>query len=65
MSYPGISGFSEFWKTHKAVASSTVSRWLKEGFSIAGIDTRVFEGHSIHTAADVTRVSICDIMKQG
>ena len=65
MSYPGISGFSEFWKTHKAVAPSTVSRWLKEGFSIAGIGTRVFEGHSIHAAADVTRVSICDIMKQG
>ena len=65
MSYPGISGFSEFWKTHKAVASSTVSRWLKEGFSIAGNDTRLFEGHSIHAAADVTRVSICDIMKQG
>ena len=31
-----------FVKLHKSVSSSTVSRWLKEGLSMAGIDTMMF-----------------------
>ena len=41
-----------FVKPHKAVTSSTVSRWLKEGWPIAGIDASMFMGHS--TRADST-----------
>ena len=58
-----------FVKPHKAVTSSTVSRWLKEGLAVAGIDARMFKGHSTRTASstksDVTGVSVCDIIKQG
>ena len=51
------------------MTSSTVSKRLKEGFSITGIDIRMSEGHSTRAAsttnADVTGVSLCDIIKQG
>ena len=32
-----------FVKPHKAVTSSTVSSWLKEGLSMTGIDITMFK----------------------
>ena len=58
-----------FMEPHKAVTSSTVSRWLKESLTIIEIDTRMFKGHSTHatstTKVDVTGASVCDRMKKG
>ena len=55
-------------KPCKAVTSFSVSRWLKKGLSIAGIDTMMFKDHSTLVASitnvDVTVVSVCEIMKQ-
>ena len=57
-----------FVKPHKAVTSSTVSRWFREGVSMAEIDTKMLKSHSTRatstTNADVTGVSACDTMKQ-
>ena len=54
---------------HKPICSSTVSRWLKEGLAMVGIDTQIFKGHSTRSAstskAEASGASICDIMKQG
>lgn len=51
-----------FVKPHKTVVSITISKWLKEGLSMAGIDIRMFKGHSTRavsiTEADVTGVSL-------
>ena len=38
-------------KPHGPVVTCTVSRWLKELMSQAGIDTTVFKGHSVRGAA--------------
>ncbi len=38
-------------KPHKAVAPSTIARWLKTMLECAGIDTNIFSGHSIRGAA--------------
>ena len=46
-----------FVKPHKAVTSSTVSRWLKESLAIVEIDTRMFKGHSTH-ATSTTKVDV-------
>ena len=36
---------------HRAVSSSTLSRWIKSVLSSAGVDTTVFSGHSTRSAA--------------
>ncbi len=38
-------------KPHKAVAPSTIARWLKTMLECAGIDTNIFSGHSTRGAA--------------
>lgn len=60
---------ASFVKPCKAVTSFSVSRWLKKGLSIAGIDTMMFKDHSTLVASitnvDVTVVSVvCETMKQ-
>ena len=56
-------------KPHKQVATSTLSRWMKNMLEEAGIDTRVFKGHSVRTAAASAAhkagASIKDILKAG
>ena len=56
-------------KPHKPVSPSTVSRWLGQVLAMAGINTEVFKAHSTRAAssskAEVTGVSLTDIIKQG
>ena len=40
-----------FKKPHKRVTQKTISRWFKTSLKLAGIDTNVFKGHSIRSAA--------------
>ena len=58
-----------FTKLHKAVSSSTVSRWLKQALEKAGIYIEIFKRHSTlavsSTKADVSGVFVSDILKQG
>ena len=62
-------GHQGFVKSHKAVTSSTVSKWLKEGLLITEIDSRMFKGHPTRAAsttkADVPEGSVYDVMKKG
>ena len=54
-------------KPHKAVAVSTVSRWLKTVIGDAGIDSSVFKGHSTRSASTSKAIlkgaSVEDVMK--
>ena len=51
------------------MSPSTVSRWLGQVLAMAGINTEVFKAHSTRAAssskAEVTGVSLTDIIKQG
>ena len=40
-----------FKKPHKRVTQKTISRWFKTSLKLASIDTDVFKGHSIRSAA--------------
>ena len=55
-------------KPHKRASKQTISRWIKETMSAAGIDTRIFKPHSTRAAAVSTAktadVPIADILKQ-
>ena len=56
-------------KPHKPVSPSTVSRWLGQVLAMTGINTEVFKVRSTRAAssskAEVTGVSLTDIIKQG
>ena len=56
-------------KPHKPVSPSTVTGWLGQVIAIAGINIEVFKMHSTRSAssskAEVTAVSLVDIIKQG
>ena len=56
-------------KPHVEVAVSTVSRWMKEVLTLAGIDTFLFKGHSTRSGssskAGVSGVSLADSLNQG
>ena len=56
-------------KPHKAISTSTVSRWVMSMLSAAGIDTKTFTAHSTRSAssskAKVQGVPIKDILKRG
>ena len=58
-----------FVKPHKAVSTQTVSRWILEVLSQAGIDTKTFSGHSTRSAssskAKARGVPIGEILKRG
>ena len=43
--------FLSFKKPHKPVASSTVSRWIKEIIVKSGIKDGIFKGHSVRSAS--------------
>ena len=54
---------------HQPVCSSTVSRWLVQLLSMAGVNTEMFKGHSTRSAstskAEAIGVSLTDVIKQG
>ena len=58
-----------FIKPHKPVTSSTVSRWIIEVLSLAGIDTETFKGYSTRSAsssrAATQGVPLKEILKRG
>ena len=56
-------------KPFKPVSTSTVSRWLVDMLSLAGIDTQTFKAHSTRSAsvskANTLGVSLTEIIKRG
>lgn len=56
-------------KSHKAICSSTISRWLKEILTLAGIDSSILKGYPTRSPstfkAEVSGVLMSDIMMQG
>jgi len=58
-----------FVKPHKAVSTSTISRWLVEILGLSGIDTSTFTGHSTRAAstskAKILGVPTKEILKRG
>ena len=52
---------------HKAVATSTISNWLKRIMEAAGVDTQIFKPHSTRSASTTqalkSGVSVQDILK--
>ena len=48
-----------FIKPHKAMSSSTVSRWLMNALSAAGIDTNTFAPHSTRAASSSKAKILC------
>ena len=59
--------FISYIKPHKAVKTSSISRWLKNVLRLSGIDTSQFSAHSTRSASSTLAancgVSISDIMK--
>ena len=59
--------FISFIKPHAPVSLTTISRWLKSVPALAGIDTALFQGHSVRSAAASAGkklgVSSAEIMK--
>ena len=58
-----------YGKPHKPASSDTISRWIKGGLGMAGINTNVYKPHSCWYAstrkARDNGVSITDILKRG
>ena len=58
-----------FIEPHKVVSTSTVSRWLMNVLSAAGIDTNTFTAHSTHAASSSEAKTQCvthkEILKRG
>ena len=56
-------------RPHKAITKSTVANWIKKVLSNSGIDTQIYQAHSIRSAsssaASVGGVSISDILARG
>jgi len=59
--------FISYGKPNKVISTSTLSRWLKDILSIAGIDTSIFKGHSFRGASTSKAVSLgvslADVLK--
>ena len=55
-------------KPFKRVSTDTISRWLKEVIGLAGIDTKIFKGHSTRSAvtskASRLGISMKDILER-
>jgi site-specific recombinase XerD len=43
--------FLSYIEPHKPIVSSSFARWLKSVLKVAGIDTSVYKGHSVRSAA--------------
>ena len=61
--------FISFVKPHKAVSTSTIARWLKEVLVLSGINTNIFQAHSIRGASTskvgLKGLSTQDILNRG
>ena len=59
--------FISYIKPHKAIKTSSISRWLKDVLRLSGTDTSQFSSHSTRSASSTFAancgVSISDIMK--
>ena len=51
-------------KPHKAVSSSTISRWITDVLKESGIDTEKFKAHSTIAAAKICGILLSDIMER-
>ena len=58
-----------FVKPHNLVVSSTISGWIKNVLREAGIDIKIFMGHSTRSAstskAGLAGLSVTDILERG
>lgn len=45
-------------KWFEAVTSSTIARWLKSLLELAGVDTSIFNAHSVHGASSTTAANL-------
>ena len=56
-------------KPHKPVSLETISRWIKDELSKAGVDTSVFKAHSCRSASSSKArdagISVSEILKKG
>ena len=50
--------FLAFIKPYRAITSSTIARWLKSLLDSAGIDTSVFNAHSVRGASSTTAANL-------
>ena len=61
--------FRSVLKPHKQITKSTITRWIKEVLKLSGIDTTVFQAHSIRAASSSKAhnmgLSTNDILKKG
>ena len=61
--------FRSILKPHKQITKSTITRWIKEVLKQSGIDTTIFQAHSIRAAASSKAhnmgLSTEDILKKG
>ena len=59
--------FLSYYRPHRPIASTTVSRWLKYVLKSVGIDVSIYKGHSTRSAAASAAkrkgVSTSDILK--
>ena len=59
--------FLSYYRPHRPIASSTVSRWLKYVLKAVGMDVSIYKGHSTRSAAasaaKLKGVSTSDILK--
>ena len=58
-----------YGKPHKLVSSGTISRWIKDELSKAGVDNLVFKAHSCRSASSNKArddgMSVSEILKKG
>ena len=61
--------FLALLKPHAAITKSSIARWLKEVLKWAGIDTKIYQAHSVRAAATskafMKGLSVPDIIKKG
>ena len=61
--------FLSFIRPHKAIGKSTIARWLKEVLYLSGINTDIFQPHSIRGASSskvsMKGLSVQDILNRG
>ena len=43
--------FVSYVKPHRSMTSKTLSRWIKISLQLAGVDTQVFQAHSLRGAS--------------
>ena len=61
--------FLSLHKPHRAISKSSTARWIKDVLKGAGIDTQIYQAHSVRAAATskafMKGLSVSDIIKRG